>query len=175
LAARVAALQDQDLPPTEQEAADRLLSELNAEIKALNASNAFQSAVTSHLARLEETRKAGGQHNMIEAEIAGWRALLLDAAENEGRETNTTGLVRWQAAIYENAEEIIEMYPSLSARNLMTWCKKHGPRDVFGVAQPNQDTLGWIDSAKKPQTVSYKRVSNLLTDARNAGIFPSKK
>jgi hypothetical protein len=76
LAARVAALQDQDLPPTEQEAADRLLSGLNAEIKALNASNAFQSAVTPHLARLEETRKAGGQHDMIEAEIAGWRALL---------------------------------------------------------------------------------------------------
>lgn len=89
----------------------------------------------------------------------------------------TTGMVAWQAAILENVESIVSKYGKHpNTWNAISWCKTHGPRDVFPKEQPGErGLLTWLDLGGVSQTVKKGTVDNVLTLWRKAGKFPAVK
>ncbi len=95
----------------------------------------------------------------------------------ERESANTDGLVSWQAAILENLQSIIHAHGDApNTWNVISWCKKHGPRDVFPDKQPNErEYLAWSDLGGVPHTITKGTVDNTLSLWRKAGKFPSRK
>ena len=90
-----------------------------------------------------------------------------DACQTEAGAT-TDRLVAWKLAMLESWPDIAESHKRGSiARHAMQWLKKHGPRDVFPAEQPDLHTLRWIDLSGNPQTVSLKRLGNVISERKS--------
>lgn len=88
---------------------------------------------------------------------------------------DTTGLVAWQAATRENWRQITEKYGSTpTAREVMSWLRGNGPRDVFPEQQNERNRLLWIDTYGMRQTVSYSRVASVLSAWRKSGKIAAR-
>lgn len=95
----------------------------------------------------------------------------------ESNHADTSGLVSWHAAILENVGSIVGKYGEHPKTwNVLSWCKTHGPRDVFPKEQPNErELLTWVDLGGVPHTITKGTVDNMLALWRKAGKFPPVK
>jgi hypothetical protein len=93
-----------------------------------------------------------------------------------GPDVDTTGLVAWQAAIFENLGSITEKYGSkMTARKVLMWCRTHGPVDVFPKEQPDtRNSFVWIDREGSQHTTQQGTVNNFCTGLRATGKIPAK-
>ncbi len=95
-------------------------------------------------------------------------------AQRDESGVSTDGMVAWQAEMIESWPEITKGHKGRpTARNAMKWLKKHGPRDVFPVEQPDHDALHWIDRDGNPQTVLYSSIAKRISEWRKAKKIPA--
>jgi len=87
---------------------------------------------------------------------------------------DTTGMVAWQAVILNNWSKIEEVHGKRpAAKNVMNWLEKFGPRDTIPKEQPNFRSLQWIDNRGNMQSVTIRRIGNILSEWRKTGIIPT--
>lgn len=83
---------------------------------------------------------------------------------------DTAGMVAWQAVVIESWPAILEAHgPRPRARRVMEWLKKHAPRDVVPVEQPDRNSLKWTDTGARSHTLEIKTISNQLWIWRKDG------
>ncbi len=121
------------------------------------AQNEEYTITAAELARYAESRGIKIATALADAEPVPEEAHQAEAG------VRTDGLVAWQAVMLESWPAIVRAHGGkATARNAMPWLKRHGPRDVFPVEQPDRGALAWLDLAGNPQTVSLKTIQNLF-------------
>lgn len=95
-------------------------------------------------------------------------------AHQEESDVSTGGLVAWQAAMIESWREIMAAHKGRpKARDAMLWLKKHGPRDVFPVEQPDHQALRWIDRDGNTHSAAYRSIASRISEWKKAGKIPA--
>ncbi|MBK8638602.1 MAG: hypothetical protein IPN92_10055 [Chromatiaceae bacterium] len=94
---------------------------------------------------------------------------------NPSRVTKSKRMVAWMAEMWERRVDIAGIYPQPTALQTMDWLKKHGSEDVFPRGQKNRNSLQWITAFGEVKSVSKKRVDNVLSEWRTAGLLPTEK
>lgn len=100
-----------------------------------------------------------------------------DAPES-GEVIDTTGMVAWQAAILDNWQAVTaKRGNTITARQVMAWCKNSGPRDVFGCEQTNRrESILWMDRTSGDiHTLTLARIGTVLSEWRKEGKVPPRK